>query len=102
MSRIGRQPIPLPDGVQVDVRGSSVAVKGPKGELDRTFHPDMKIELKEGELLVSRPTDARQHRALHGLTRALLSNMVMGVTEGFRKDLDLVRQPSRHGPIRGR
>jgi large subunit ribosomal protein L6 len=89
VSRVGRQPIPLPAGVQVDVRGSNVAVKGPKGELDRTFHPDMKIELKDGELVVSRPTDARQHRALHGLTRALLSNMVLGVTEGFRKELEI-------------
>jgi len=89
VSRVGRQPIPLPEGVQVDVQGSNVAVKGPRGQLDRTFHPDMKIELKDDQLIVSRPTDQRQHRALHGLTRSLLSNMVVGVTEGFRKELEI-------------
>ena len=89
MSRVGRQPIPLPDSVKVDVQGSNVAVKGPRGELGRTFHPDMTIELKDDQLVVSRPTDQRQHRALHGLTRALLSNMVLGVTVGFRKELEI-------------
>jgi large subunit ribosomal protein L6 len=90
VSRIGRQPIPLPNEVQVRIEGSRVTVKGPRGELGRDFHPDMGIELKDGNLLVSRPTDGRQHRALHGLTRALLNNMVVGVTDGFRKVLEIV------------
>lgn len=89
MSRIGLQPIPVPEKVQVEVKGSRVAVKGPKGELSREFHPDMQIELSDGILAVKRPTDQRQHRALHGLTRALLNNMVVGVTEGFQKELQI-------------
>ena len=89
MSRVGRQPIPLPEKVQVEIKGSQVAVKGPKGELVREFHPDMHIKLDDGHLVVTRPTDQRQHRALHGLTRALLNNMVIGVTEGFRKELEI-------------
>ncbi len=89
MSRIGSQPIPVPDKVQVEVKGNRVAVKGPKGELSREFHPDMQIELSDGILEVKRPTDQRQHRALHGLTRALLNNMVVGVTEGFQKELQI-------------
>jgi len=90
VSRIGRQPIPIPDKVQVEIEGSRVTVKGPKGELCRDCHPDMRIELEDGNLVVSRPTDQRQHRALHGLTRALLNNMVVGVTDGFRKVLEIV------------
>jgi large subunit ribosomal protein L6 len=90
MSRVGLKPISLPDKVEVDVRGSKVTVKGPKGELERTFHPDMGIELKEGELKVSRPTDQRMHKAMHGLTRALLANMVTGVSEGYSKALEIV------------
>jgi large subunit ribosomal protein L6 len=90
MSRIGRKPIAIPTGVDVQLDGSTVRVKGPKGELKQTFHPDMQIALSEGELLVTRPSDAKTHRALHGLTRALLANMVTGVTEGFRKPLEIV------------
>ena len=90
MSRIGRQPIPIPDKVQVEIEGSRVTVKGPKGELCRDCHPDMRIELEDCNLVVSRPTDQRQHRALHGLTRALLNNMVVGVTDGFRKVLEIL------------
>jgi large subunit ribosomal protein L6 len=89
VSRVGRQPIPVPEKVQVEIKGSQVEVKGPKGELARQFHPDIKIELKDDQLVVSRPTDQRQHRALHGLTRALLNNMVIGVTDGFRKELEI-------------
>ena len=89
MSRIGRQPIPIPDQVQVGIEGSRVVVKGPKGELVREVHPDMRVELDDGRLLVDRPTNQRHHRALHGLTRALLNNMVVGVTEGFRKELEI-------------
>ena len=87
MSRVGKAPIQLPKGVNIDISGSTVAVKGPKGELSRTFHPDMGIALDEGVLSVSRPTDSRQHRSLHGLTRALLNNMVTGVSDGYRKVL---------------
>ena len=89
MSRIGRQPVPVPQGVQVKIDGNRVLVKGPRGELTREFDPDMQIELQDGSIVVSRPTDQRQHRALHGLTRALLSNMVTGVTEGFRRQLEI-------------
>ena len=87
MSRIGKKPVAIPAGVKVSVDGSTVAVKGPRGELTRTFHSDMTITMGDAQLKVGRPSDARQHRALHGLTRALLANMVTGVTEGFRKTL---------------
>jgi large subunit ribosomal protein L6 len=90
MSRIGKSPIPLPDKVEVDIRGSNVTVKGPRGQLSRSFDPDMKIELEEGVLTVVRPTDHRLHRAMHGLTRALLANMVTGVSEGYTKVLEIV------------
>ena len=90
MSRIGLKPIPVPGKVQVDIRGSHVTVKGPKGVLERSFHQDMEIVLKDGVLSVSRPTDQRNHRALHGLTRSLLANMVTGVSEGYSKDLEIV------------
>ena len=90
MSRIGLKPIPVPENVQVDVRGSHVSVEGPKGTLDRSFHPDMEIVLEDGVLRVLRPTDHRTHRALHGLTRSLLANMVTGVSEGYTKVLEIV------------
>jgi large subunit ribosomal protein L6 len=89
MSRIGRMPISLPDKVQVDIKGVQVTVTGPKGSLSREFHPDMQIAVEDGQLKVARPTDQRHHRALHGLTRALLNNMVVGVTEGFQKQLEV-------------
>jgi large subunit ribosomal protein L6 len=89
VSRVGNLPIPIPDGVQVEISGSAVKVKGPKGELEKTFHPDMQIELVDGEVLVSRPSDQRQHKALHGLTRSLINNMVVGVNQGFSKTLDV-------------
>jgi len=87
VSRIGRLPIPVPAGVKVDIKGSLVTVKGPRGELVRECHRDMMIALDDGKIVVSRPSDGRAHRSLHGLTRALLANMVQGVTEGFRKRL---------------
>jgi large subunit ribosomal protein L6 len=90
MSRIGLKPIPLPAKVQVAIRGSHVTVKGPKGELSRSFHPDMEIALEDKVLSVRRPTDDREHRALHGLTRSLLANMVTGVSDGFAKTLEVV------------
>ena len=89
MSRIGKQPIPIPSSVQVQTEGTSVTVKGPKGELQRDVHPDMRLHLEEGQLIVTRPSDAPRHRALHGLTRALLANMVSGVESGFSKTLEL-------------
>lgn len=87
MSRVGKAPIQLPKGVSIDISGSTVAVKGPKGELSRTLHPEMAIAIEDGVLSVSRPTDSRQHRSLHGLTRALLNNMVTGVSDGYSKIL---------------
>jgi large subunit ribosomal protein L6 len=90
MSRIGKLPISLPQGVAVDIRGSEVTVKGPKGELYRSFHPAMSIAIKDGRIVVSRPGDQKIYRALHGLTRSLLANMVEGVDKGFEKVLDIV------------
>lgn len=88
MSRIGRQPIPLPKGVTVTIGDdNTVTVKGPKGTLTKRLHPEMRLEQADGTLLVQRPTDERRHRALHGLTRALLNNMVVGVTEGHSRTL---------------
>jgi large subunit ribosomal protein L6 len=89
MSRIGRMPITIPQGVTVDVQKNTVRVKGPKGELSRTFDPDIQIALEDGIILVQRPTDHRRHRALHGLTRSLLNNMVVGVSEGFSRRLEI-------------
>lgn len=90
MSRIGRKPIPIPDGVTVTIKGSEVTAKGPKGELKRRFDPDIKVEQEDGQIIVTRPTDMRHHRALHGLTRALLANMVTGVSEGYEIRLEIV------------
>jgi len=87
MSRIGNQPIPIPDKVKIDMSGQKVTVNGPKGELSHTVHPDINVKQEDGVILVERPSDHRQHRALHGLTRALLANMVTGVSEGFRRTL---------------
>lgn len=89
MSRIGRLPIPISPKVQVTIDGTHVVVKGPKGELAMDVHPDMRLHLDDGKLIVTRPTDQPQHRALHGLTRSLLANMVTGVEEGFTKTLEL-------------
>ena len=90
MSRIGKMPIRIPKGVTVSVDGSTVRVKGPKGEMVRTFRPELQIALADGELTVARSTETKEDRALHGLTRALLANMVEGVTTGYRKALELV------------
>lgn len=89
MSRIGRKPIVLPQGVQIEVNGNSVRVKGPKGELNREIHPDMKVVVEDKQVLVERPSDEKKHRSLHGLTRTLVSNMVEGVTHGFSKALEI-------------
>jgi large subunit ribosomal protein L6 len=89
MSRIGKQPIAIPEGVTVDVAPGRVGVKGPKGELSENVNRDMGVKLDDGVLTVSRPTDRGQHRALHGLTRSLVANMVEGVTNGFERQLEI-------------
>jgi large subunit ribosomal protein L6 len=89
MSRIGRQPIELPDGVTVEAGTGSVKVKGPKGELTQVLSPDMKVSVDDGTVTVERPTDRGEHRALHGLTRSLIANMVEGVTDGFERRLEI-------------
>jgi large subunit ribosomal protein L6 len=89
MSRIGRKPIEIPDSVTVEVKPGHVSVKGPKGELGQDLSPEMKVEQENGTLTVARPTDRGEHRALHGLTRSLIANMVEGVTEGFEKRLEI-------------
>lgn len=90
MSRIGKQPIPVPAGVEVTIDGSHVSVKGPKGELSKTFNELISINQEGNEILVTRADDSRTARAMHGLTRSLLNNMVIGVSEGFTKKLELV------------
>nr|WP_317412542.1 50S ribosomal protein L6 [uncultured Solibaculum sp.] len=89
MSRIGKKPITVPAGVDVKLVGNDITVKGPKGTLNRTLHPDMKVELNDGVITVTRPSDDKEHRSLHGLTRTLIANMVEGVTNGFKKELDV-------------
>ncbi len=89
MSRVGKMPIVLPKGVEVRIEGSTVTVKGPKGELSRDVVPEVRLELKDGQLLVSRDSDQPRHRAMHGLTRSLLANMVAGVSDGFAKTLEM-------------
>ena len=89
MSRIGRKPVSLPDAVSVEIAAGNIAVKGPKGELRQTLSPEMKVEQEDGAVTVSRPTDRGEHRALHGLTRSLIANMVEGVTDGFEKRLEI-------------
>src|SRR5918992_5796160 len=89
MSRIGRMPIPLPSGVEVTLDGSTLRVKGPLGTLERRIHPEIRVEREDGVLNVIRPTDEPRHRALHGLTRSLVNNMVNGVATGFTKNLEI-------------
>ena len=89
MSRIGKKPIEIPDGVDVQLAPGHVTVKGPKGELAQDVPAEMKLELTDGTLTVERPTDRGEHRALHGLTRSLIANMVQGVTEGYEKRLEI-------------
>lgn len=89
MSRIGKLPIPIPPGVEVTVNGQTVRVKGPKGELSRTLHPDIGVTVADGRVLVSRPSDEKEHKALHGLSRTLVANMVEGVTRGYSKALEI-------------
>ena len=90
MSRIGRAPITIPKGVEIKLTDHHIEVKGPKGHLTRDLHPDMTVQIADNTLTVTRPTDNKPHRALHGLTRALINNMVKGVTDGFRKELEII------------
>ncbi|HLH70470.1 MAG TPA: 50S ribosomal protein L6 [Candidatus Dormibacteraeota bacterium] len=90
MSRIGRLPIQIPDGVSVDVEGNRVTVQGPKGRLERAVPAQITVRVEDGRVLCERPSDGRVHRSLHGLTRTLVANMVQGVSQGFRKELELV------------
>jgi large subunit ribosomal protein L6 len=89
MSRIGRKPVAVPKGVTLQVEGNTVAVKGPRGELRRSLHPDMEIALKDNQFTVARPSEEKRHKALHGLTRTLVQNMVDGVSKGFSKSLEI-------------
>ena len=90
MSRIGKSPIAIPAGVTVQVKENTVTVKGPKGELTQDINPDIEVKVEDGHIIVTRPDDERQHRAMHGLYRALIHNMVVGVSEGYKKEMELV------------
>ena len=90
MSRIGKKPVAIPSGVTVKIDGTTVHVKGPKGELEQTFRPEMEIAQENGTIVIRRPSDQKTHRALHGLTRALIANMVTGVSEGYRRGLEII------------
>jgi large subunit ribosomal protein L6 len=89
VSRIGKKPVPLPAGVTAAVQGTTVTVKGPKGELRRVLHPEMQVAVVDGQVTVARPSDSTKHRALHGLSRTLVANMVEGVTKGFERALEI-------------
>ena len=89
MSRVGNVPIEIPSGVDVDINGEKVTIKGPKGQLEQVFHKDISIGLEDNKLMVRRPSDSKNHKALHGLTRSLLVNMVEGVTKGYSKVLEI-------------
>ena len=89
MSRIGRRPVTVPKGVTLQVQGNTVAVKGPRGELRRTLHPEMQVALDKDQFTVARPSEEKRHKALHGLTRTLVQNMVEGVSKGFSKSLEI-------------
>jgi large subunit ribosomal protein L6 len=89
MSRIGRLPITIPAGVDVTIDGRTVTVKGPKGSLSRDLHPDIAVSREDGSIVVTRPTEQKMHKQLHGLTRTLVNNMVVGVTDGYRKGLEI-------------
>ena len=101
MSRIGKLPVPLPDGVKCEITGNHLKITGPKGTLDRDFCPDMTVTQSENELVVTRPSEKKEHRALHGLTRALVNNMVIGVSTGFEKTL-LVQGVGYRASIQGK
>ena len=89
MSRIGKKPITIPAGVDVTINGQDITVKGPKGTLNYTFHSDITVAIEGTEINVSRPSDVKEHRAMHGLTRTLIANMIVGVTDGYKKELEI-------------
>jgi len=89
MSRIGKKPIPVPNGIDIEIQGNVVQVKGAKGQMKKEFHGDMLIKLTDGNIVVERPSESRLHRSLHGLTRTLIANMIEGVSKGFEKALEL-------------
>ena len=89
MSRVGKNPIPVPAGVTIDLKNNNIKVKGPKGELERTLHPDMVVEVEADVINVKRPTESKLHKSLHGLTRTLVFNMVEGVANGFVRNLEI-------------
>ncbi|GGD26762.1 50S ribosomal protein L6 [Pontibacillus chungwhensis BH030062] len=89
MSRVGLKQLQIPEGVEINMNGDEITVKGPKGELTRTFHPDMTINIEDNILTVARPSDNKEHRSLHGTTRSLIGNMVEGVSKGFEKSLEI-------------
>ena len=89
MSRVGRKPVPVPTGVKIEISGPLVRVSGPNGELQQTIHPDLHVVQDDNELIVTRPSDRREHRAHHGLARSLINNMVVGVSDGFTKSLEI-------------
>lgn len=90
MSRVGKAPISIPEGVSISVEGNEVKVKGPKGELVQHVDPDMEVKIEDGSLSVNRPTEQKRHKAMHGLYRSLINNMVIGVSEGYKKEMELV------------
>ena len=90
MSRIGKAPIPIPEKVEVNLNNNFLTCKGPKGELKRQLNQEMKVQIENGEILITRPSDSKSHRALHGLTRSLVANMIEGVDSGFSKKLEIV------------
>jgi large subunit ribosomal protein L6 len=89
MSRVGKTPVPVPSGVTAQMEANAITVKGPKGQLEQRLHPDMIVEVDDSEIRVKRPTESKQHRSLHGLTRTLIANMVKGVSNGFSKELEI-------------
>ena len=89
MSRVGKYPVPIPSGVHAELRGNVITIKGPKGQLSRSLHPDMIVEVGEGKIVVKRPSDSKLHRSLHGLTRTLIANMIHGVAQGYEKRLEI-------------
>lgn len=89
MSRIGKKPVKIVDGVKVDIKGNEISVNGPKGSLTTSFDPSMSVSVEDGFVVVKRPSDNEKHRSLHGLTRSLIHNMIVGVTEGFKKELEV-------------
>jgi len=90
VSRIGKKPVVIPSNITVKLNGHSLSVKGPKGELNDTFHPNISLEIKENEIIATRSNDLKENRALHGLTRSLIQNMIIGVSDGYSKTLDIV------------